>query len=99
MATTLGARPEMGRTRSGPIAPDLSATIATCILKASAAVGHSHEVSYRDCVQMLRKMRACRTPDDWQAVPGQRKVGALCGKFGIDPTDLSLLGDNVSIPI
>ena len=69
----------------------LSATIATRILEAIAAAGHSRDVSYRDCVQMLRKVRACRTPGGWQAVPVQRRVGALCGKLGIDPTDLSLL--------
>ena len=70
----------------------LSATIATAILEAIAAAGHSRDVSYRDCVQMLRKVRACRTPDGWRAVPVQRKVGALCEKLGVDPTDLSLLG-------
>ena len=70
----------------------LSATIATSILEAIAAAGHSRDVSYRDCVQALRKVRACRMADGgWQAVPTHRKVAALCGKLGIDPTDLSLL--------
>lgn len=69
----------------------LSATIATRILEAIAAAGHSRDVSYRDCVQILRKVRACRTPDGWQAVPVQRKVRSLCEKLGIDPADLSLL--------
>lgn len=27
----------------------------------------------------------------------QRKVGALCGKLGIDPADLSLLGGDASM--
>ena len=48
---------------------NLSATIATRILEAIAAAGHSRDVSHRDCVQMLRKVRACRTPWGWQAAP------------------------------
>ena len=71
----------------------LSATIATRILESISAAGHSRDVSYRDCVQMLRKVRACRTPDGWQSVPVQRKVASLCKKLGIDPTDLSLLSE------
>lgn len=70
----------------------LSATIATSILEAIAAAGHSRDVSYKDCVQTLRKVRACRMADGgWQAVPTHKKVAALCKKLGIDPTDLSLL--------
>ena len=76
----------------------LSATIATAILEAIAAAGHSRDVSYRDCVQMLRKVRACRTPDGWRAVPVQRKVGALREKLGVDPTDLSLLKERNDMP-
>ena len=76
----------------------LSATIATAIPEAIAAAGHSRDVSYRDCVQMLRKVRACRTPDGWRAVPVQRKVGALCEKLGVDPTDLSLLKEQNDMP-
>ena len=76
----------------------LSATIATAIPEAIAAAGHSRDVSYRDCARMLRKVRACRTPDGWRAVPVQRKVGALCEKLGVDPTDLSLLKERNDMP-
>jgi len=47
---------------------------------------------------MLRKAGARGTPDGWQAVPVRRRVGALCGKLGIDPTDLSLLGGQAGVP-
>lgn len=47
---------------------------------------------------MLRKVRACRTPDGWQAVPVQRRVSTLCRKLGIDPMDLSLLGGQGDVP-
>ena len=76
----------------------LSATIATAIPEAIAAAGHSRDVSYRDCARMLRKVRACRTPDGWQAVPVQRRVSTLCRKLGIDPMDLSLLEGQAGVP-
>ena len=76
----------------------LSATIATAILEAFAAAGHSRDVSHGDCVQMLRKVRASGTPDGWQAVPARRRVSTLRGKLGIDPTDLSLLGVQAGAP-
>ena len=76
----------------------LSATIATAIPEAIAAAGHSRDVSYRDCARMLRKVRACRTPDGWQAVPAQRRVSTLRGKLGIDPMDLSLLEGQAGMP-
>ena len=76
----------------------LSATIATAIPEAIAAAGHSRDVNYRDCARMLRKVRACRTPDGWQAVPVQRRVSTLCRKLGIDPMDLSLLEGQAGVP-
>ena len=70
----------------------LSATIATRVLEAIAAAGHSRDVSYKDCVQTLRKVRACRMSDGtWVVVPVQKRTAALCRKLGINPSDLSLL--------
>jgi len=31
-------------------------------------------------------------------MPARRRVGALRGKLGIDPTDLSLLGEQGDVP-
>ena len=76
----------------------LSATIATAIPGAIAAAGHSRDAGHGDCARMLRKVRACRTPDGWQAVPARRRVSTLRGKLGIDPTDLSLLGVQAGAP-
>ncbi|MCI1498327.1 MAG: transposase [Atopobiaceae bacterium] len=77
----------------------LSAVIATDMLEAISAAGHSRDVSYKDCIQMLRKVRACRMSDgSWQAVPVQKRVAALCGKLGIDPSDLSLLEAGPGMP-
>ena len=77
----------------------LSAVIATDMLEAISAAGHSRDVSYKDCIQMLRKVRACRMSDgSWQAVPVQKRVAALCGKLGIDPSDLSLLEAGAGMP-
>ncbi len=69
----------------------LSATVATRVLGAIAEAGQDRQVSYRDCVQTLRKVRACRTAEGWAAVPVQKRVRSLCDKLGVDPTDLSLL--------
>ena len=82
----------------GLLPSHLSATIATAIPEAIAAAGHSRDVNYRDCARMLRKVRACRTPDGWQAMPAQRRVSTLRGKLGIDPMDLSLLGGQAGVP-
>ena len=76
----------------------LSATIATAIPEAIAAAGHSRDAGHGDCARMLRKAGARRTPDGWQAVPARRRVSTLCGKLGIDPMDLSLLGGQAGVP-
>ena len=82
-----------------PLLPSyLSATFATAIPEAIAATGHSRDADHGDCARMLRKAGARGTPDGWQAVPVRRRVGALCGKLGIDPTDLSLLGGQAGVP-
>ena len=47
---------------------------------------------------MLRKAGAYGMPDDWQAVPARRRVGAPCRKLGIDPSDLSLFGGQTNVP-
>ena len=76
----------------------LSATIATAIPGAIAAVGHSRDVSHGDCARTPRKVRACGAPDGWRAMPARRRVGAPCRKLGIDPSDLSLLGGQTNVP-
>ena len=76
----------------------LSATIATAIPGAIAAAGHSRDAGHGDCARTPRKVRACGAPDGWRAMPARRRVGALRGKLGIDPTDLSLLGEQGDVP-
>ena len=88
-----------GEATEGLLFPShLSATIATAIPGAIAAAGHSRDAGHGDCARMLRKVRACRTPDGWQAVPARRRVSTLCRKLGIDPTDLSLLEGQAGVP-
>ena len=82
----------------GLLPSHLSATIATAIPGAIAAAGHSRDAGHGDCARMLRKVRARRTPDGWQAVPARRRVSTLRGKLGIDPMDLSLLGGQAGVP-
>ena len=65
---------------------------------AGAGGGHSRDAGHGDCARTPRKVRACGAPDGWRAMPARRRVGALCGKLGIDPTDLSLLGEQGDVP-
>jgi transposase len=70
----------------------LSATIATDITEMIYDAGHSRDTSYRDCVEMAKKMRACRFADGgWQAVPPIKKRLPLYKELGMDPYDLRLL--------
>ena len=70
----------------------LSATIATDITEMIYDAGHSRDTSYRDCVEMAKRMRACRFADGgWQAVPPVKKRLPLYESLGMDPFDLSLL--------
>ena len=65
---------------------------------AGAGGGHSRDAGHGDCARTPRKVRACGAPDGWRAMPARRRVGALRGKLGIDPTDLSLLGEQGDVP-
>ena len=64
----------------------------------AAAADHSRDVGHGDCARTLREVGARGTPDGWQAVPARRRVSTLCGKLGIDPTDLSPLGGQAGVP-
>ena len=70
----------------------LSATIATDITEMVYDAGHSRDTSYRDCVEMAKRMRACQFSDgSWQAVPPIKKKLPLYESLGMDPYDLGLL--------
>lgn len=67
-------------------------------LRRHAGGGYSRDAGHGDCARTPRKVRACGAPDGWRAMPARRRVGALYGKLGIDPTDLSLLGEQDDVP-
>ena len=70
----------------------LSATIATDIIEMVYEAGHARDTSYRDCIDMAKKLRACQFSDGtWQAVPPIKKNLQLYSDLGIDPYDLRLL--------
>ena len=77
----------------GLLFPDhLSATIAADLAEMIYDAGRSRDTSYRDCVEMAKKMRACRFADGgWQAVPPIKKRLPLYRELGMDPYDLRLL--------
>ena len=70
----------------------LTATIANDVLSMIYEAGHSRDTSYRDCMEMCRKLRACHLSDGtWQAVPPIKKKLPFYEKLGVDPYDLTLL--------
>ena len=73
----------------------LSATIAVSVSELIYDAGHARDTSYKDCVQMLRKVRACEMADgSWQVVPPIKKLLPFFEKLGVDPFDKTLLEMN-----
>ena len=56
-----------------------------------ATIGKTKEISYKDLVQTLRKIKANRINGNWFIVPVKESVKKLCKKMGIDIDDLSSL--------
>ena len=56
-----------------------------------ATIGETKEISYKDLVQTLRKIKANRINGNWFIVPVKESVKKLCKKMGIDIDDLSSL--------
>ncbi len=56
-----------------------------------ATIGKTKEISYKDLVQTLRKIKVNRINGNWFVVPVKESVKKLCKKMGIDIDDLSSL--------
>lgn len=56
-----------------------------------AAIGKSKDISYKDLVQTLRKIKINRINGNWYVVPVKAAVKKLCKNMGIDVEDLSSL--------
>lgn len=69
----------------------LSSMICIDAIEEIAAAGKSKDISYKDLVQSLVKIKACRIDDRWQMVPVKLKVQSLCSKLHIDINDISAL--------
>lgn len=70
----------------------LASAMVVASLEAIAAAGESKSVSYRDLMQTLGKIKAVRVGGEWSVPPVKKAVRQLCSKLGVDPYDLSLLG-------
>lgn len=60
-------------------------------LEEIAAMGKSKDISYKDLVQTLRKIKVNRINGNWYVVPVKAAVKKLCKNMGIDIEDLSPL--------
>lgn len=56
-----------------------------------ATIGETKEISYKDLVQTLRKIKVNRINGNWFVVPVKESIKKLCKKMGIDIEDLSSL--------
>lgn len=54
-----------------------------------AVIGRTKDISYKDLVQTLRKIKVNRINGNWFVVPVKESVRKLCKKMGIDIEDLS----------
>lgn len=54
-----------------------------------ATIGQTKDISYKDLVQTLRKIKINRINGDWFVVPVKESIKKLCSKMGIDIEDLS----------
>ena len=69
----------------------LSSMITIDAIETIATIGKSKDISYKDLVQTLVKIKASKTDDEWQIVPVKRRVQSLCNQMKIDIEDISAL--------
>lgn len=72
----------------------LSSIISINMIEDIAAIGESKNISYKDLVQTLTKIKANIGSEKISIVPIKKSVNKLCSKLNYDPTDLS----NLNLP-
>ena len=70
----------------------LSAILGVDAIEEIAAVGESKNISFKDLVQTLVKIKANLIANSWTVLPVKRTVRKLCSKLGIEITSLDPLG-------
>ena len=72
----------------------LSSIISINMIEDIASIGESKNISYKDLVQTLTKIKANIGSEKISIVPIKKSVNKLCSKLNYDPTDLS----NLNLP-
>lgn len=67
----------------------LSSMVCIDAIEEIAAAGRSKEISYKDLVQSLSKIKACRVDEEWQIAPIKARVQTLCRNLAIEIPDIS----------
>lgn len=70
----------------------LSSMIGVNAIEEIASIGESKNISYKDLVQTLVKIKAGKTDEKWIVYPVKKSVQKLCEKIQLNPYDLTGLG-------
>ena len=66
----------------------LSSIFSIRILEAISAIGQEKNISYKDLVQTLAKIKSNIVSEtEWRIVPIKKSVQKLCDKLEYDPSD------------
>lgn len=68
----------------------LSSTIGIQAIEEIAGIGESKNISLKDLIQTLRKIKAGKINGTWQIPPVKRSVSKLCSTIGFDATAFNL---------
>ena len=72
----------------------LSSILGVDAIENIARIGESKNISFKDLVQTLVKIKAYHMDEKWHVAPVKQAVQRLCNRLGIDPFDLSIIAPN-----
>ena len=70
----------------------LSSIIGVNAIEEIGSIGESKNISYKDLMQTLKKIKAGKTDEKWTVYPVKKSVQKLCEKMQFNPYDLAGLG-------
>ena len=76
----------------------LSSVLGVNAIEEIAAIGESKNLSLKDLIQSLTKIKACKIDDQWSIVPVKLAVQKICTKLNIDSSDMSIMKECANTP-
>lgn len=70
----------------------LSTIIGVNAIEEIASIGESKNISYKDLIQTLVKIKAGKIDEKWIVYPIKKSVQKLCEKIQYNPSELIALG-------